>query len=145
MPMVSVTREIRVAAPAAAVWSVLATPSRQPVVEPRVRLVSEWGEPGTVDSGYELALRGRPTMRLRVTEAVPGERHVTELEWNGRPRGSQEAHLRGDGSGCLLTYTMSVEVPRVLRPLQRAYGGRQLGRWLEAVARVSTALDERPA
>jgi len=116
--MVTISSEIRISAPPAAVWSVLATPSQQPVVEPRTQLVSEWGEPGTVGSGYEPATRGRPTTRLHVTEAVPGELH---------------------GAGCLLTYTMSIDVPLVLRPVQRAYGKKQLSRWLDAVARVSAA------
>lgn len=145
MSTVAVTREIRIAAPAATVWSVLATPSQQPVVEPRVRLVRQWGEPGTPRSGYELAMRGRPAMCLHVTEAVPGERHVTAIEWKGRTRGSQEARLRPDGADCVLTYTISIDVPLVLRAIQRFYGGRELVRWLEAVSRVSTTLDARPS
>ncbi|GAA4757439.1 hypothetical protein GCM10023350_48840 [Nocardioides endophyticus] len=139
MSVVSITREIRINAPTMAVWSVLSTPSQQPVVEPRVHLVSEWGEPGTLDSGYELAMRGRPTMRLQVTDVVPGERHVVAVSWNGRTRGSQDARLRADGADCILTYTFSVEVPLALRPIQRAFGNRQLGRWLDAVAHVSSA------
>ena len=141
MSTVSFTREIKIAAPPTAVWSVLATPSRQPAVDPRVRLTGEWGEPGTVGSSYELAMRGKPTTRLSVTDAEPGVRHVAAVGWNGRPRGSQEAHLRPDGAGCVLTYTVSIDVPRVLRPVQKSFGARQLGRWLEGVARVSTASD----
>jgi hypothetical protein len=139
MSTVRISREIRIPAPAAAVWSVLSTPSQQSVVEPRVRLVSEWGEPGTLGSGYELAMRGRPNMCLRVTDVVPGERHIVELEWKGRTRGSQEAHLRPDGANCILAYSMSIDVPLGLRSMQRVYGKKQLSRWLDAVARVSTA------
>lgn len=141
MSMVRISREIRIPASTAAVWSVLSTPSKQPVVEPRVHLISEWGEPGTLDSGYELAMRGRPTTRLRVTDAVPGERHIVSIDWNGRTRGSQEAHLRPDGADCILTYTMSIDVPLGVRSIQRVYGKKQLSRWLDAVARVSTACD----
>lgn len=137
--MASFTREIRIAAPTRVVWSVLATPSLQSAVDPRVRLTGEWGEPGTVGSSYELAMRGKPTTRLNVTDAEPGERHVVAVGWDGRTRGSQEARLRPDGAECLLTYTVSIDVPRVLRPVQMAFGARQLGRWLEAVARVSSS------
>lgn len=139
MSTVSTTREIRIAASPMAVWTVLSTPSLQPAIDHRVRLVGEWGEPGTVDSSYELAMRGRPTMRLRVTEAVPGECHSGVIEWKGRARGSQEARLRADGPGCVLVYTFSIETPLLLRPIQRAFGTWQLGRWLDGVARVSVA------
>ncbi|RNL65724.1 SRPBCC family protein [Nocardioides marmoriginsengisoli] len=142
MSTVTISREIRIPAPPAVVWSVLATPSQQSVVDQRVRLISEWGEPGTVDSGYELSMRGRLPMRLHVTDAVAGERHVVAIEWNGRTRGSQEAHLEPDGVGCVLMYTMSIEVPLGLRSLQRIYGEKRLGKWLDAVARVSTAVGE---
>lgn len=135
---VTISSEIRILAAPTVVWSVLATPSQQPVVEPRTRLVSEWGERGTVGSGYELAARGRPTTRLRVTESVPGEVHIVAVEWDGRTRGSQGAHLRPDGGYCILNYTMSIEVPLGLRSIQRVYGTKQLRRWLEAVDRVST-------
>jgi carbon monoxide dehydrogenase subunit G len=137
------TREIRIAAPPTAVWWVLATPSLQSAVEPRVRLTGERGEPGTVGSSYELAMRGKPTTHLSVTDAEPGVRHVAAVGWSGRHRGSQEAQLRPDGAGCVLTYTVSIDVPRILRPFQRTFGARQLGRWLEGVARVSTAPDVR--
>lgn len=122
-----------------AVWAVLSTPSQQSVVDPRVRLVGEWGEPGTVGSSYELAMRGRPTMRLRVTDAVPGECHMGDIEFRGRVRGTHEARLRADGAGCVLAYTFSFETPLLLSPLQRIFGHRQLGRWLEGVARASAA------
>ncbi|MET3960862.1 hypothetical protein ABIE44_000796 [Marmoricola sp. OAE513] len=135
--MVTISREIRIPAAASTVWWVLATPTQQPLIDDRVHLVTEWGQPGTVGSGYELAMRGRPPMRLTVTDAEPGARHITTIEWNGRARGSQEAHLRADGTACVLAYAMSVEVPRILRPLQRIYGRKQLDQWLESVARVS--------
>lgn len=78
-------------------------------------------------------------MRLRVTDAVPGECHLGDIEWKGSVRGAQEARLRSDGEGCLLSYTFSIETPLLLRPLQRAFGHWQLGRWLEGVARASVA------
>lgn len=137
MAVASFGLEIRIHASPAAVWSVLATPSRQSEIEPRVRLVSEWGEPGVPGSGYELAMGRRPATRLTVTDAVPGEWHRTEIAWNGRPRGSQDARLRAEGASCLLAYTVSLDVPVAMRPIQRAYGRRQLSRWLDAVARVS--------
>ena len=140
---VTISREIRIPASTTVVWSVLSTPSKQPVVEPRVHLISEWGEPGTLDSGYEFAMRGRPNTRMRVTDAVPGERHFVTIDWNGRTRGSQEARLRPDGADCILAYTMSIDVPLGLRSIQRVYGKKQLGRWLESVARVSTAPDRQ--
>lgn len=141
MPMVDVTREIGIPATPEVVWSVLATPSQQPVLEPRVRLVSEWGTPGTVGSGYELAMRGRPAMRLSVTQAIEGDIHAVAIELKGRRRGSQMARLRADGSGSVLTYTVSYDVPRLMSGIQRAYCNRQLARWLESVARVCTAAD----
>lgn len=143
MSPVRFSREIRIPASPAAVWSVLSTPSQQPVVWPGVRLVSEWGEPGTLGSGYELAMPGRPVTRARVVEVVPGERHVATIDWSGRTRGSQEALLQADGADCLLSYTMSLDAPWGLRSLQRVYGKKRLGHWLEAVARVSTAVDGR--
>lgn len=121
------------------VWSVLSTPSQQPVIDPRVRVVDEWGEPGSVGSSYELTMRGRPTMRLRVTEAAPGESHVGDIEWRGHVRGVQDARLRSDGPSCVLTYTFSIQTPLLLRPIQRVFGHWQLGRWLEGVARASLA------
>lgn len=141
--MVTISREIRISASPGAVWSALATPSQQPVIEPRVRLVGEWGEPGTVGSGCELAMSGRPTMRMSVTEAAPDELHVVSIEWKGRTRGVQEARLRSVSAGCILTYTMSIEVPLVLVPVQRIFGNRQLVHWLDAVARVTAASDGR--
>lgn len=141
MPMVEVTREIAIAARASTVWSVLSTPSQQPVIEPRVRLVSEWGTPGTVDSGYDVAMRGRPTMRMTVTDAIPGELHAVAIGFKGRQRGRQEARLRSHEEGCVLTYTFSIEVPRLMSGIQRSYGNKQLVRWLDAVARVSTATE----
>lgn len=141
MSPVRFSREIRIPASTAAVWSVLSTPSQQAAVWPGVRVVSEWGEPGSLHSGYELAMRGRPNTRARVVDVVPGERQVVTIEWGGRVHGSQEALLRADGADCVLNYSMSLDAPWGLRSLQRVYGRKQLGRWLAGVARVSSAVD----
>lgn len=142
MSNVRISHELRIQASAQRVWTVLSTPSRQSSIDPRVRVVEERGEPGTVGSCYVVAARGRPPMSATVTEAVPGTSHVVTLDWNGRTRGLQEARLRPDGQGCVLTYAMEVDVPLGLRWLQRVYGTRQLVRWLDAVARVSTSTDD---
>lgn len=141
MTTVTISREIRTAAAPATVWWVLATPSQQPVIDARVQVVNEWGEAGAVGSGYELAVPRRPVMRLQVVDALPGERHLVSVAWEGRTRGAQDARLVPDGTGCVLTYTMSIDVPRVLAPIQRWYGMKQLGEWLDAVARVSSQAD----
>jgi hypothetical protein len=138
MSQVRFSHEVRIPAALEDVWSVLVTPSLQPVLEPRARLVSEWGEPGTVGSGYEVAMRGRPSMRGRVTDAVMGQRYVVTIEIDGRTRGRQDARLRSDGADCVLFYAVTNDVPRALHWIHRAVGQKQLSRWLDAVARLST-------
>ena len=141
MPTVEVTREIEIAARPGAVWITLSTPGQQPRIEPRVCLVSEWGTPGTVDSGYELAMRRRPTLRLTVTHAIPEELHVTAIDLNGRRSGWQEARLTPSEAGTLLAYTFAFQVPTGMGWIQRTYASKQLARWLASVARVSSSQD----
>jgi hypothetical protein len=137
MASLSVVREVRIDAAPDAVWRVLSTPTMQPVVEPRARLLDERGEPGTPGSSYDLKIRGR-RLHYRVKAAQPGETYDVAVEMGGRPVASQSGAIRRDGAGCYLTWTVLLEVPLLLRPLARANCNKELTKWLEAVAKATS-------
>lgn len=142
MSQLTVTRKVEVAALPSAVWTVISTPSYQPVLEPRARLVSDWGRPATTGSGFELRFRGR-SLRYRVVDAEPGRHYRVDIEANGRSAASQAGDITATDTGCLLTWTVELTLPRLLHRLVRSKCNRELSLWLDAVAIQSVSLTGR--
>ncbi len=142
MGRLTVTEEIVVGASPGAVWTVLTDPALHPELDPRCRLRSTAGTPGTVGSSYVLMVtpaRGRPTaLEYRLSEVV-SERFLNFQVH--RPDGvwqtEQRAELIAEGDGVRLRWSIGIDARWVNRPLYRRACARELPTWLAAVDRVS--------
>lgn len=134
MATLSVVREVQIDATPEAVWTVLATPQLQPILEPSARLIEEAGDTGMLGSTYDLKIHGR-RLQYRVEGSEFGKTYAVSIAVGGRPVSAQVGTIRPDGAGCSLTWTVQTEVPLLLRPLARATCNKELPRWLSAVAR----------
>ncbi|SDC96501.1 SRPBCC family protein [Nocardioides lianchengensis] len=141
---VAVTQERLIPTRPAAVWSVVADPAMQERLDGRVRLESSSGADGEVGSGYVLAIRVAPLVKMRLTydvvEADPESRLVAHVTRKGVRYGEQHAELTSGPDGTLLRWTVVVSVGPVTARIAEQSVAQQLTPWLDAVAREAQAV-----
>jgi len=144
---VSVTQERQLAADPAAVWSVISDPAMHERLDARARLESRSGEDGEAGSGYVLAMRVAPLVKIRlqydIVEAEREKRLVAHVTRKNSRYGEQQAELTSGPDGTLLRWTVVLSVGPVTARVAEQSIAQQLTPWLEAVEREALAV--RPA
>jgi hypothetical protein len=118
-------------------WDVFTDPVRAASIDRRVTLVSSSGPPGDVGSSYEIDARSgllRMRQHIEVLEAERPTFLKAATMMNGRVVAIQTTLIKPRSSGCQVTWTVTMESPRLVAGIARRKAERELPRWLEAAA-----------
>lgn len=122
-------------------WDVFTDPVKAASIDRRVTLVSSSGPPGAMGSSYEIDARsGLLRMRQRV-EVMEAERPTylkAATTMNGRVIAIQTTLIRPLSVGCQVTWTVTLESPRLMAGMARRKAERELPQWLEAAAEAAS-------
>lgn len=136
---ISVTAERAIGVPPEAMWALIADPEMHPRVDPRVRVLSASGEPGSVSSGYELEVRPGAGMRFRmqyvVVEAHVPLRLAADVTRGRKKLAEQRAEIFPHPGGSLLRWTVVMWPGLLTRRAAKASCERELAMWMASVER----------
>ncbi|MCE5289499.1 MAG: SRPBCC family protein [Nocardiaceae bacterium] len=159
---ISITDEIRIDASCDVVWAVIVDPAMQPIVDPRLNLVDQWGEPGVPGSGYLLSFvepqreatfrpggrthststaSYRVQIRCEVVESIRPSTLILETWVGRRLKAREHGEFIVDGQATVLRWTI-VQWPAFgLRRITEKLCRRNLPIQLSAVRREASQRD----
>lgn len=124
-------------------WRVFAEPELSTTLDDRVALVATQGHPGVVGSTYELAVKFGPVVipqMITVRESVTNERLEAVTEVEGKVVAVQLAEFVASENGTELTWTVTMQAPKLMASATKKKSSRELEAWLEAADAVAARL-----